>query len=366
MSSPSESGASSVAPVERPRARRSPWAVVLLIALLAVGVWLFVSRPGKPASAQPASVSAAVSNAVPAGVGCVGHVEPEGGVVAVAAAPTFGRTPVVARLLVKEGQLVALGDTIAILQSLPDLEGAVKQADARVAVAQSRLAQLQAGARSGDVLALQSDLARLEIESNAARQELEREEALARKDFVPRMRVDAARLKAEEAQRLLEAARHRLESLTEVRASDLNLVKAEVAAAEADRDQARIEESAGTIRSPAKGRVIEILAHPGEAIGPAGVVTLADTSRMNVIAEVYETDIARVHPGQKASIRSEALSQPIDGVVGWISPQIETLNLPVDPAAPVGQRVYKARITVSQPELLAGRIHSKVNVIIQP
>jgi HlyD family secretion protein len=366
MSSPSESGAPSVSATERPRTRRSPWAALVLIAAVAGGIWLFVSRPGKPAAAQPASVTAAASNATPAGVGCVGHVEPEGGIIAVAAAPTFGRTSIVAKLLVKEGQLVAPGDAIAILQSLPDLEGAVKQADARVAVAQSRLAQLQAGARPGDVLALQSDLARLETEANAARQELEREEALARKDFVPRVRVDAARLKSEEAQRQLEAARHRLESLTEVRDSDLNLAKAELAAAEADREQASVEQSAGTVRSPAKGRVIEILARPGEAIGLAGVVTIADTSRMNVVAEVYETDIARVHLGQRASIRSEALSQPIDGVVGWISPQIEDLNLPVDPAAPAGQRVYKARIAVSQPELLAGRIHSKVNVIIEP
>ena len=61
-----------------------------------------------------------------------------------------------------------------------------------------------------------------------------------------------------------------------------------------------MEASAGTIRSPAKGRVLQIVARPGEAVGPAGVVTIADTSSIDVIAQIYETDIARVHPGAKS------------------------------------------------------------------
>jgi HlyD family secretion protein len=329
------------------------------------GAFLLESRTGKRV-AQPEPVSAAAPSGTSAAVGCIGRVEPEGGVIVVAAAPVLGRTPVIARLLVKEGQMVVPGQIIAVLESLPDLESAVTQADAHVAVAQTRLAQSQAGARAGDVAALKSDLARLQMESNAAQQELERAEALARKDFVPRIQVDSARLKSQEAQGLLEAARHRLESLTEVRDSDLNLAKAELAATQADRERARVERSAGMIRSPAKGWIIQLMARVGEAVGPGGVVTLADTSRMNVVAEIYETDIARVHPGQKATVSSESLPSPIHGVVGWISPQIDTLNLPVDPSAPPEQRVYQARIQIDHPELLAHRINSKVNVLIEP
>jgi HlyD family secretion protein len=262
--------------------------------------------------------------------------------------------------------MVAPGQTIALLESLPDLESAVKQADARVAVAQSRLAQLEAGARAGDVLALKADLARLQVEANAAKHELDREEALAAKDYVPRVQVDAARLKSQDAEALLEVARHKLESLAEVRDSDLNLAKAELASAEADRDRARIEVNAGTIRSPARARVIQIVARPGEAVGAGGVVTLADTNRMDVVAEVYETDIARVHAGQKAVITSQSFSNTIEGVVASISPQVESISGPVDPSQSPDQRVYQARIRVKQPELLAERIHSKVNVLIEP
>jgi len=311
-------------------------------------------------------VNAAVRAPSAIGVGCTGRVEPEDGIIVVAAAPVLGRTAVIAKVLVEEGQMVAPGQTIALLESLPDLESAVKQADARVAVAQSRLAQLAAGARAGDVLALKADLARLEVEANAAKQELDREEALASKDYVPRVQVDAARLKSQDAEGLLEAARHKLESLTEVRDSDLNLAKAELASAEADRDRARIEVEAGTIRSPARARVIQIVARAGEAVGAGGVVTLADTNRMDVVAEVYETDIARVHPGQKAVISSQSFSNTIEGVVASISPQVESISTPVDPSQSPDQRVYQARIRVKQPELLAQRIHSKVNVLIEP
>jgi HlyD family secretion protein len=87
---------------------------------------------------------------------------------------------------------------------------------------------------------------------------------------------------------------------------------------------------------------------------------------MDVVAEVYETDIARVHPGQKAVISSQSFSNSIEGVVVSISPQVESISTPVDASQSPDQRVYQARIRVKQPEPLAARIHSKVNVLIEP
>jgi HlyD family secretion protein len=349
-------------------ARGYAWLVVIAAAIVGGGAFLFVNHRGSDtAIAAPSPVE---RKEIAGPVGCTGHVEPEGGITVVAAAPALGRTPVVARLMVREGQKVTAGQTIATLESLPELQGAVKQAEARVAVAQSRVAQLQAGARTGDVLALKSEIERLELESKAAHQELERKDALARKDFVPRVQVETARLKSDDLNRQLEGSRHRLESLTDVRGSDLDLARAESAAADADLNRARIQLEAGTVRAPAKGMIIQIRARAGEAVGPEGVVTLADTGRMNVIAEIYETDITRVHAGQRAVITSDLFSEPIHGVVGWISPQIENAALPLEPSAAADRRVYQARIKVDQkldhPEQLARYINAKVNVRIEP
>lgn len=346
-------------------ARGYVWPLVFAAALVGGGAFLFFShRENDTAIAAPSSPARRKEMAGP--VGCTGRVEPEGGITVVAAAPALGRLPVVARLMVREGQNVAPGQIIATLESLSELEGAVKQAEARVAVTQSRVAQLQAGARTGDVLALKSEIERLELESKAAHQELQRKDALAQKDFIPRVQVDAARLKSDDLDRQLEAARHRLESLTDVRDSDLNLARAESAAADADLNRTRIQLEAGTVRAPAKGTILRIRARAGEAIGPEGVVTLADTGRMNVMAEIYETDIARVHAGQKAVITSDLFSEPIHGVVGWISRQIETAALPLEPSAAADKRVYQARIKVDRPERLARYINAKVNVRIEP
>jgi HlyD family secretion protein len=345
---------------------RSRWAAIAALAVIAVGGWLLIENRRLEPATGSVQADGAVRNEKPVGIGCTGRVEPAGGIIVVAVAPLLGRTAVVARLLVAEGDVVQPGQSIATLDSLPDLEAAVKQAASRVAVAQSRLAQLEAGARPGDVLALQSEIAKLELESSAAQRELERKDALARKDLVPLIQVDAARLKTQETERSLDVARRRLESLTQVRESDLNVAKAEVASSRADLDRARVQAQAGTVRAPASGRVVRVSAHAGEAVGQEGIVTLAGADRMNVIAEIYETDIARVRPGQKAVITSDWLSAPMEGVVEWISPQIEKRVLPSEPAAAADQRVYEARVRMARPEFLAQRIHSKVNVRIEP
>jgi HlyD family secretion protein len=329
------------------------------------GWWFLFIRPGRPAAGSgPPEIGQ--RSAIPAGVGCTGRIEPEGGIIVVAAPGELGQAPVIAKVFVEEGQQVAPGQAIAVLESLSDLEAAVQQATARLDVARSRLDQVRAGARRGDTLALQSEVARMEAESKAARQELQRKEALLAKDFVPRVEVDAARLKVEETDRSLDALRHRLDGLTEVPETDLHLAQAEVTAAEADLDRARIQQSAGTIRAPQVGRVIRVLARAGEAVGPEGVITLANTKRMNVVAEVYETDVARVHPGQKARITADWLFSPVEGIVRWINPQIESRTLPVEPSAAADQRVYEARIQMSHPELFADRINAKVDVLIEP
>lgn len=342
------------------------WRFVLFgLAIAGAALLFFLSRSGMPAAQTVRPVPATRTEDTRA-VGCAGRVAPEDGITVVAAGPESGSAPVISRLFVHEGQSIAAGQIIATLQALPDLEAAVRQAEARLNVAQSRAAQLQAGARPGDVMAMKADLARMESESKAAREELARKEALAAKDYVPRVQVDAARLKAEDADRSLEAARHRLESLTEVRESDLNLAKAEVTAAQADLDRARIRQKAGAIIAPRKGRVVRVIARPGEAVGPDGVITLADTTRMEVIAEVYETDVARVHAGEKARISADWLPEALEGVVRSVSPQIASRSVPVDPSAAADQRVYQTRIQIARPELLADRINSKVNVVIEP
>jgi HlyD family secretion protein len=102
-------------------------------------------------------------------------------------------------------------------------------------------------------------------------------------------------------------------------------------------------------------------------VGPEGSAELADTSRMAVVAEVYEADIARVHLGQKAVIASALFPGPLNGEVVSIDPRIEKQQpLSIEPGAPSDARIFKVRIRVPDSAFLAMRINGKVDVVIQP
>ena len=84
---------------------------------------------------------------------------------------------------------------------------------------------------------------------------------------------------------------------------------------------------------------------PGEEVGSGPVLVLGDTSRMRVVAEVYETDIGEVSVGQSATVSSRALLKPISGRVARVGSMVfknDVLN--VDPAARADARVVEVWI----------------------
>ncbi len=105
-----------------------------------------------------------------------------------------------------------------------------------------------------------------------------------------------------------------------------------------------------TLLAPIDGRILNIMVKPGEQITNGPVLTMGDTSRMRAVAEVYETDIARVKVGQAAEISSRALAQPISGHVARIGDMIfknDILN--IDPAARADARVVEVWIDLDDP-----------------
>lgn len=82
----------------------------------------------------------------------------------------------------------------------------------------------------------------------------------------------------------------------------LAAARADVAAISAALERTRI-------RAPFDGTVLEINAKAGETPGSssdASLLTLGDTAHLQIRAEVEERDIAKIHPGQMASVKSGA------------------------------------------------------------
>jgi HlyD family secretion protein len=137
--------------------------------------------------------------------------------------------------------------------------------------------------------------------------------------------------------------------------------------AEASLQEAEAELELATVRSPIDGQVLKIYAHAGERVGAEGIMTIARTPQMQVVAEIYETDIGRVKLGQRATITSAALPQPLSGRVSKIRPQVAKEQLlHTDPIARTDARVVEVEITLDHPEIVQELSNLQVDVTIKP
>jgi HlyD family secretion protein len=303
----------------------------------------------------------------PIGVGARGRIEPQDGVMLVAAPYFSGRPSIVSEMRVKEGDSVRAGQILTVLDSFSALEKALHQSQADVEVARSRLALVKAGAKPADLEALRADIARWESEYQTAASDQQRYEKLHQNQILSTADLDQKRLALERAKRTLDNAKERLKSLEEVRKEDVDVRSAELASSLAQVERARAEMERMIVRAPTNGKVLKIHAYPGEEVGPQGILELGKTNQMYVVAEVYETDISRVRVGQKAEISGDLLPQPLNGTVTLIESQVSKSELlPTDTAAFADTRVIKVKIKLDNGEDAAHLIYGKVEVLIRP
>jgi RND family efflux transporter MFP subunit len=170
----------------------------------------------------------------------------------------------VVELPVDEGDRVRRGDLIAVLDS----------EDLRAALAESEAQMLEARARLAD-----------------AEREARRQRDLVEAQVVPQADGDAAETRLEVARAVVNTQQARVESV-----------------------QAQLAYT--VIRSPIDGVVIERNVEVGEMVAPGGftsqqatgaIVRLADPTSLEVEADVNESFISRLRPGQPATIRVDAV-----------------------------------------------------------
>lgn len=337
---------------------RKTWA--LLIILLGGGiVYTVVSRNKSEQEAKPPTPVA--DNAIV----CLGRIEPAGGLFQVAAPSSIGRPCLVSRLLVREGDEVRPGQVLAVLDTKSTLEAALRQSEAKLALANARLAQSKTGPKEGSVQAAQAEIAHLESELAQARADTDRYARLLKSGDVAPYEAESKRYRVTTLEASIRAERARLEGLSEIRPADVEVAAREVASAQADVARARLAVDESVVLSPIAGRVVRILSKPGEEIGSQAILTLAYSKRMYVLAEVYEGDLRFLKVGQKATISSDALSQKITGSVEKIGQEIgKTSVFPASPAAVTDARVGTAQILLDTPNDVVGLIGGQVTVSI--
>ncbi|AFZ21058.1 ABC exporter membrane fusion protein [Allocoleopsis franciscana] len=380
------------------------WLIGLIIAATAVtGATVFygASRFGmigdrKPS--QPIEKTPIIKK-----VTALGRLEPMGEVIRLSA-PVSLDGDRVAQVLVKQGDQVQQGQVIAILDSRDRLQSALEQAKQQVRVAQSRLAQVKSGAKTGKITAQKAEITRLQAELegefstqsaaiaryqaelNNARAEYNRFQMLYREGAESASNLDNKRLTLETAQaqvnqatatqkrtaetlqEQLKQAKATLNQITEVRPVDVQAAQTEVDQAVTEVKRAQTELNLAYIHAPIVGQILKIHTHPGEKISESGIAELGQTSQMAVVAEVYQTDIGKVKLGQKAVITSQAFPGELQGTVSEIGLQVSRQNVfSNQPGENLDRRVVEVKINLNpeHSQRVAGLTNLQVQVAIQ-
>jgi HlyD family secretion protein len=281
---------------ERRPVGRSMRSATAALAAAALAVWACDADPG---SRQAGAAPDPGVGAPPRAVAALGRLEPHDGIRRLAGP---SRPAVIAKLLVEQGDRVATGQPIAVLDTVHEDEASVARAQAELGNAQRAFNRMDS-------------LVRQRVSSTAA--------------------LDDAKLAVDVARAQLDAARAAL---------DLD-----------------------TVRAPIDGEIVAVHARSGERIGPDGIVEIARNDQMYAIAEVYETDIARVELGQRARMRSPALPDDLSGTVDRIGRKVGRQEaLDTDPIARTDARVVEVRIALDDSTRAAGLSNLQVEVTFEP
>jgi cobalt-zinc-cadmium efflux system membrane fusion protein len=156
---------------------------------------------------------------------------------------------------------------------------------------------------------------------------------------------------------------------------EANQAESDATSAEADRDAARqtlvsmkvdpgtieaiqegrqVTNTAGIIRTPISGTVVERLITPGQLLqaGTTPSFTVADLSRVWVMAHLFGSDVASISVGDPAEVETGTAANAIPGLVGNISTEL-------DPDT----RSVAVRVVANNPEnLLKKQMYVRVRI----
>lgn len=147
----------------------------------------------------------------------------------------------------------------------------------------------------------------------------------------------------------IEQAQGNLNQTAEIRPTDIIAAQAEIDSAKASVERIQAELNLAYIRAPQTGRILKINTRAGEIVGNNGIVEFGQTSQMYAIAEVYQSDISKIKPGQQVEVTSDAIPDKLQGKVELVGNQIERQNIiNSDPSSNLDARVVEVRISLDE------------------
>jgi len=382
----------------KPLVKKLP-AIVIGLALTLSGIGIYRLTQRDTSQSPPVQTMPEIRT-----VTALGRLEPRGEIITVSVSSAAEGNQLEA-LLVEEGDKVERGLIIAVLDSRDRLQAALEQAQEQVRVAQANLALVKAGAKTGEIQAQEAAIARIEAERsnnmmaqsatvsriqaevNNAQVEYQRYQQLYQdgaisaserdskylalataKEQLTEAQANLSRIESAQEKQIAEA-KATLNQIAEIRPVDVSVAEAEVRQAQAAVKVAQAELDRSSIKSPQGGTVIKILARPGEIVSSEeGIARIGKIEEMNVVAQVYESDVRRVEIGQPVTITSSAIDEKLTGTVEKIGLEIERQDVVnTDPTTNIDARVVEVEIGLDEEssKQVAGLTNLQVNARIE-
>ncbi|MDZ8034721.1 MULTISPECIES: ABC exporter membrane fusion protein [unclassified Nostoc] len=384
-------------------------ALIVPVGLAAVGVPTYIFSTSSNFNLQSTKQSniapvVPVQQPVNPTVAALGRIQTKDKIINLSG-PSALQTARLDRVVVKEGDNVRRGQLIAVLDNVSQLQTSLNKAQIGVRVAQAQLMQAKAGTtKQGEIAAQQARIADLEAQFQGdiniqkakiaglqaqlrnAQTEYARFQSLYDQGAISAVTKDTKVLAVETLQaqfkegksslnqtlssfpNQIRQAKASLEELKEVRPVDVQVAQSELEKAKAAVLEAKANLDLAYVKTPMGGKILKVNTFPGETISEKGIVDLAQTQTMYVVAEIYETDINKIKVGQKALISSIALPRKFSGTVETIGVQIGKRNVVNnDPAINIDSRVaeVKVRLNPNDTDEAAKFINLQVNVKLE-
>jgi HlyD family secretion protein len=309
--------------------------VVVILAGLGVAAWQIFGRDDK-------------NKGLLSGNGRIEAVEID------VAARTAGR---VKDILVREGELVAIGQVVALMDTEVleaqhrQAEAQLRQAESAVDTARSRLVQRESEKEAALALVRQR-----EAELGVARKRALRSLTLASEGATSQQEADDDNARVQSAAAAVSAARAQLAAA----AATIVTARVEIAGAQSgveaaratvERIQADIKDSA--LKSPREGRVQYRVAQPGEVVGAGGrVLSLVDLSDVYMTFFLPTAEVGRIALGTEVRLILDAAPQyVIPAQVSFVADVAQFTPKTVETAAERQKLMFRVRAQIP-PDLL--------------
>src|SRR5207249_5635585 len=220
--------------------------------------------------------------------------------------------------IVKKGQVIARLD--------PSLfEAQVQQANANLNQTRANLTKAQ------------SDLERSKVQLTDAQQKYTRAKELAAKSLLPQSDLDSAKIAVDTAQAMLASQQ-----------ATVTQAQAAVSQSQASVNQNQVNLDHTTITAPIDGIVTQRSVDVGQTVAsslqaPTLFIIAADLTKMQVSANIDESDVGRIRPGQHVTFKVDAY--PTDQFDGTV------VQIRLQPVVQSNVTTYGTIINVPNPDL---------------